>query len=142
MSLHHLGIRVASLDRSIAFYGTLGATPLNEPIAVPGTMFGVACGTGQVQLLGFPAGNGLELFEFQEPPPPPDPVARLPHLAIQVQDVDAALAAAEAAGGERLWPEPGYWGPVQVIYLRDPDGTVLEILDGTLAVVAAHRPAG
>jgi hypothetical protein len=29
-----------------------------------------------------------------------------------------------------------------VIYVRDPDGIVLELLDGTLATVAAHRPGG
>lgn len=137
MGLHHLGIRVASLDRSIAFYAALGATPLTEPFEVPGNAFGVP-GAAQVRLLGFPAGNGLELFEFPEPPLPPDPAARIPHLAIQVPDVDATPVAAEAAGGERLWPQPTYWGSVRVIYMRDPDGTVLEVLDGTLAAVAAH----
>ena len=142
MSLHHFGIRVASLDRSIDFYATLGAAPLTEPLKIPGYIYGVPDGTVQMRLLGFPAGTGLELFEFPEPPPPTDSAVPIPHLAIQVPDVDAALARAESAGGGRLWPEPTYWGSVRVIYMRDPDGTVLEILDGTLTTVAAHRPGG
>jgi predicted enzyme related to lactoylglutathione lyase len=47
-----------------------------------------------------------------------------------VDDVPAALERVERAGGKRYWPEirdmdPGF----QVIYVTDPDGHVLELID-------------
>jgi catechol 2,3-dioxygenase-like lactoylglutathione lyase family enzyme len=138
VGLHHLGIRVASLDRAVAFYAALGAAPLNaQPIEVDGRTLRTP-GTARMVLLAFPEGNGLELFEFPTAPPPPDPDARTPHLGIQVSDVDDALARAETAGGARLWREPAQWGAIRVVYLRDPDGTVLELLNGPLSAVAAN----
>ncbi|MCE3551657.1 VOC family protein [Pseudonocardia sp. RS11V-5] len=142
--LHHLGVRVADLDRATAFYRALGAVPLAEPLTLGGRAAGLAMnaprGTSvRIALLGFPDGSGVELFEFDPDPEwcgPIDAAARLPHLGIRVDDVDAALAAAEAAGGRRLWPEPSHWGSVRVVYLCDPDGTVLELLDGPLVDVA------
>ncbi|MFI5609964.1 VOC family protein [Amycolatopsis sp. NPDC051903] len=143
--LHHLGVRVAALEKAVAFYRELGAEPLaGEFTLAPGAarlaMNARGAGPVRVALLGFPDGSGVELFEFGDPVPPwcaePEPAARLPHLGIQVPDVDAALARAEAAGGQRLWDEPQQWGPVRVVYLRDPDGTVLELLDGPLRAVA------
>lgn len=137
--LHHLGIRVTDLRRSVEFYRALGAVPITEPLEVDGRTLRTP-GTARMVLLSFPAGNGVELFEFPDPPAPPDPAARVPHLGIEVTDVDDVLARAEAAGGKRLWRNPAQWGSVRVIYLRDPDGTVLELLDAPLAAVAAQRP--
>lgn len=146
MSLHHVGLRVAILDRATAFYSVLGATPLCPPIDLTGqgAALAMAAGPGvhyRIGLLGFPDGSGVELFEFGDDPPrwlePARPEQRLPHLGIQVDDVDAALDRAEAAGGSRLWRRPGRWGSVRVIYLHDPDGNVVELLDGPLTAIAA-----
>ncbi|MET7992321.1 VOC family protein [Amycolatopsis sp. NPDC005232] len=141
--LHHLGVRVAELDRAVAFYRELGAEPLAPPFTLDPGAAALAMNTEhevRVALLGFPDGSGIELFEFGEPAPQwcaaPEPAARLPHLGIRVADIDAALARAEAAGGQRLWNRPKQWGPVRVVYLRDPDGTVLELLDAPLRAVA------
>lgn len=52
----------------------------------------------------------------------------VPAASIQVDDVDAAHAAAVAAGAEIVHPltdEP--WG-VRRFFLRDPDGTVVNVL--------------
>ncbi|HVV14643.1 VOC family protein [Amycolatopsis sp.] len=141
--LHHSGIGVADLDRATEFYRALGAKPLTAPFTLGAKAAAVSMTTDaavRVALLAFPDGNGVELFEFGPGVPewcvPPDPAARLPHLGIRVADVDAALARAEAAGGTRLWGKPGFFGPVRVVYLSDPDGTVLELLDGSLGAIA------
>lgn len=145
IGLHHLGVRARDLEKSIEFYRALGAEMLAPPRKVGRQAAAIsmtvdAATTVRMALLGFPGGNGVELFSFEGDVPSwcigPDPAARLPHLGIQVTDVDAALARAESLGGQRLWDEPGYFGPVRVVYLRDPDGMVLELLDGPLAAVA------
>lgn len=52
----------------------------------------------------------------------------VPHLSVEVDDVDAAYAAAQRAGAEIVHPltdEP--WG-VRRFFVRDPDGNVLNVL--------------
>jgi catechol 2,3-dioxygenase-like lactoylglutathione lyase family enzyme len=140
--LHHQGMRVTDLERAVRFYvGALGARPLTRPVELngrgaeqamdgpPGTRF-------RLCFVGFADGSGIELFEFPPGTPSGPPPGRLPHLGIEVDDVDAALERVERFGGARLWPAPGRWGKVRVVYVADPDGTVLELLDGPLAMVA------
>jgi len=53
----------------------------------------------------------------------------LTHLALSVEDVPALLAKVPDYGGEVLWEsqgEPSLWG--QAIYIRDPDGQLIEIV--------------
>ncbi|OLS99561.1 hypothetical protein BJF90_08750 [Pseudonocardia sp. CNS-004] len=147
MGLHHVGLGVADLDRATSFYRQLGAEVLAPPLALGGRGAALAMAASpeiqvRIALLAFPDGGGVELFEFGGPTRPdwleePHADARLPHLGIQVDDVDAALDRAERAGGARLWPKPSNWGPVRVVYLHDPDKNVVELLDGPLSAVAA-----
>jgi lactoylglutathione lyase len=52
----------------------------------------------------------------------------LPHLSIEVDDLDAVLARAGAAGAEVTHgPRREAWG-VRRFYLRDPDGRLVNIL--------------
>ena len=66
----------------------------------------------------------LELFEFTGDDVPEwarrPRDGRLPHLAVQVEDTDAALARVEAAGGRRIWPEVDRFGRARVIYVARP----------------------
>lgn len=53
----------------------------------------------------------------------------LTHLALSVENVPALLEKVPAYGGEVLWEsqgEPSDWG--QAIYIRDPDGQLIEIV--------------
>lgn len=63
------------------------------------------------------------------------------HVAVHVADTDAALARVEAAGGTRMWPEVIARGSRRVIYVHDPDGNVLELIDRDMreTVEAAAR---
>jgi lactoylglutathione lyase len=136
--LQHQGLRVADLDRALAFYTeALGATVLARPFEMAGpgaaqALDGPADTRFRLGIVGFGGGTGIELFETGGAPP----AGRLPHLALQVDDLDAALERVERGGGARLWDAPGAWGSVRVVFVRDPDGNVLELLDGPLSAVA------
>jgi catechol 2,3-dioxygenase-like lactoylglutathione lyase family enzyme len=136
-AIHHVGLQVADIDRAGAFYEqALGARWLVLPLTFEGAGAEQAMGVPGVRLrlamlaLG---GAAIELFEFIGEPAPEwargERTARLPHLAVQVEDTDAALARVEAAGGKRVWPAVDRFGKARVIYVADPDGNVVELLD-------------
>jgi catechol 2,3-dioxygenase-like lactoylglutathione lyase family enzyme len=133
---HHVGLRVGDIERAGSFYAeALGADWLVRPVTFEGPGADQAMGAEGVRLkLAMLAlGDGaVELFEFLSPEPPAWATAergRLPHLAVQVEDTDAALERVEAAGGRRIWPRVDRFGPARVIYVSDPDGNVVELLD-------------
>jgi catechol 2,3-dioxygenase-like lactoylglutathione lyase family enzyme len=119
--LDHLGIQVADVEASVAFYlRTFAALGLQEAVRIPldaGAVVGLAASGGPPDLWISPA-VGAETREL--------------HLGLQAPDrdaVDAVHAAAVSAGVEvlhapREWPEysPGYYA----VFLRDPDGHNVE----------------
>jgi lactoylglutathione lyase len=143
-TVHHVGLQVSDVDRAGAFYAAaLGATWMVMPLAFEGEGAVQAMGHEGVKLRLAMLGLGdamLELFEFTgEVVPewaqrPRD--NRLPHLAVQVDDTDAALTRIEAAGGKRIWPEVDRFGRARVVYVADPDGNVVELLDKPPADIA------
>jgi predicted enzyme related to lactoylglutathione lyase len=56
----------------------------------------------------------------------------LPHFALVVDDVMAAIDRVERAGGSRLWAEPVSWSGATVMYVADPDGNPIELFDVSL----------
>ena len=136
---HHPGIRVSDIDRSARFYiEALEGRWLTSPMTHQGPdaeliMGGTPNARFKVCHIGFDEGV-IELFEFLEPAlpvrPAPPAAGGIIHFAFCVDDVPAALARVERAGGRRYWPEVramplGF----QVIYVTDPDGHVLELID-------------
>jgi catechol 2,3-dioxygenase-like lactoylglutathione lyase family enzyme len=130
VGLGHVDLVCRDVERSLAFYAAVfGPLGLEPPVEVPGER-GEA-----IHYLRFPAaGSGslglrqaLERQEFELYAP------GLHHLALAVErpeDVDAAHAAAVAAGSEvlhppRFWPQyhPAYYAT----FFRDPDGFRLEV---------------
>jgi catechol 2,3-dioxygenase-like lactoylglutathione lyase family enzyme len=143
--LHHLGIQVSDVERAGEFYcAALGAEWLARPITFDGPGAEQAIGEEGVRLklgiVGF-GDAAVELFAFLEPVVPEwarrPRDARIPHLALHVEDVDAALERVEAAGGRRIWPAVDRWGRARVIYVADPDGNVVELLDQPPSAIAA-----
>ena len=144
-SVQHVGLLVTDIRASIRFYvDALGGRLLVAPVPFDPpdaqTVFG---GTANVAfefcLIGFGA-TGLELFQFRGTAPPPETVAiagGLPHFAIEVGDTAQAFARIEALGGCRFWPEMGGFGRAQTWYALDPDGNLLELIDGSVWDVAA-----
>ena len=82
-------------------------------------------------LLG--GGTGIELFEFD---PSRTVVAgdqtrdRFMHLCLEVDEVASGLDRAEQAGGRRCFPI-GAWPSGPYVFLRDPDGHLIELLEGS-----------
>jgi catechol 2,3-dioxygenase-like lactoylglutathione lyase family enzyme len=142
--MHHQGILVSDLDRAVAFYAeALGGRPLTRPFVLEGAAAAAVMNgderTAYAMCLVALGSGAIELFAFRGEAPEwaaRDRRARLPHLGVRVEDVDAALAAVERAGGTRQWPVIGRWGRARVIYVADPDGNVLELLDAPVEDIA------
>ncbi|MFY1625637.1 VOC family protein [Micromonospora sp. WMMD723] len=148
----HIGHTVADLDRALEFYvGVVGAELLHR------TGWRELDGDGSASSLGLPAAgrvdraalrlgptDNLELWQFEVadahtgPPRNSDVGGR--HLAIAVDDVDAAVAYLVGAGGCTALgaPETITSGPIagdRWVYLRTPVGLHVEIVnmpDGAL----------
>ena len=119
--LDHIGVQVADVDASVAYYlRVLAPIGLREQLRFPvdgGFVVGMSGADGNPDFWLSPAA-GSEAREL--------------HLALAAPDrasVDAVHEAAVAAGAEvlhapREWPEyhPGYYA----VFLRDPDGHNLE----------------
>jgi len=131
MRLHHTGLSVLDLDRSLAWYcGTFGFTP------------GFAFEVPQAQLRGAfavgPDGVAIELIERAGSLPGPQPadppqantVRGYNHICLAVGDLDAEYERVVAAGARPVWdprdsPEPG----VRMAFVADPDGNLIELIE-------------
>ena len=117
---HHLGIIVSDLERSKAFYRTLGFEQVSERVGEDKTLSFLRLGTLQ-----------LELFWYREPVPAaevPERVLGFRHLALETRDIDVAFAELRVAG---VLPEdavireiPPDW---RLLFFNDPDGVEIEI---------------
>lgn len=120
--LDHLGIAVADVEASLAFYlrtfSPIGLTEAQRHEVGPG-----------LYVVGLAGPDGMPDFWLS---PARDVETRELHIAFRAPDrraVDAVHEAAVTAGVEvlhapREWPEyhPGYYG----VFLRDPDGHNVE----------------
>lgn len=117
----HLGVQVADVDASLAFYLRVFA-----PIGMREAM---RFAHGDSVVVGLSGPDGVPSFWLS---PADGLAAREPHVAFHAVDrpaVDAVHEAALSAGAEvlhapREWPEyhPGYYG----VFPRDPDGHNVE----------------
>lgn len=138
-SVRHLGIVVADLDRSLAFYRDLLGFRIEKTADEQGAFLDSILGLRRAEARTVKLrGDGetlIELLLFRNPPsdlsPPPPLTRRGPtHLALTVTQLDALHARLTAAGVEcttapRVSPD----GRVKVTFCRDPDGTWLEMVE-------------
>ena len=139
--LDHVSVSVADIDRSVNFYhGLLGITLLGRGEDDGPTMTGPK---GPVPSrfryadLDLGSGQILELLQYLTPKRRAiHPTVYAPgsgHLGIRVDDLDAALGRLKEAGVEpRFQPvtveEPAWWSGARVVYVSDPDGTTVELV--------------
>ena len=117
-SVHHLSFAVRDLEKSRAFYeGLLGLTAIERPdIGLPGAWY--AAGAGQVHLIQLPDGAEVGM-----------PVAKLTplanHSAFSIEDYEATLALLRERDIEVFETKP----EIGQLWIRDPDGNVIELID-------------
>lgn len=122
-SVAHLGIRVADLERSRAFYQLLGFELSGGPF-----------GSEPVAILRHPSGIEINLIINAQPGPAHNVLMDAPikhagytHVALTCSDIDEARAQLEAAGlslsGDPVTFPTGH----RAIFLRDPDRNVIEL---------------
>ena len=109
VGLHHVSINVADVPRALGFYvGVLGLAERDDRPDFPFAGAWLDAGGQQIHLI--------------EAAPPP---ALGQHLALQVVDVDAAVADVRAHGVEVTDPRPV--GTGRQAFLTDPDGNGVEL---------------
>lgn len=117
---HHIAMRVRDFDKSCKFYQSLGFKPK------------ISWGEGDKRAVMLDTGDGnyLELFAGGSDEPKPEGVVL--HFALRTTNVDAAIAAARAAGAV-VTVEPkdvviASTPPtaVRLAFCKGPDGEIIE----------------
>lgn len=139
--IHHAGLVVSDLAAAVDFYSALLTMEVVErdhwraPAPAEDQAVGlVGSSADGVMLRG--SGSHLELWQYQAPEQVGEsPAARganelgLRHLAIEVNDVTAALDRVVELGGSRMGdPVELDTAGAAVVYCRDPFGTILELM--------------
>jgi diaminopimelate decarboxylase len=142
LGVDHVSVTCADLDRSVWFYGTVLGLPLRGRGRSDGPELSVLIGLEGVVLewAEFRLGNDqiLELLRYVSPEG--RPVVQRPcdpgsgHVAFEVDAIDPIDARLRAAGLEpRSAPvtidEPGDWFGCRCLYVADPDGFTIELLE-------------
>ncbi len=141
--IDHVGITTSDLDRSLHFYvDLLGLRLLSRNLL---------SGPDLAALLGFEAaaidnadldsgdGRVLELMQYVQPAATrvayQSSDAPTTHIAFTVADLHAVTERLTEAGVEIISRRPlqihdpgGAWDGVQCLYIRDPDGVILELV--------------
>jgi catechol 2,3-dioxygenase-like lactoylglutathione lyase family enzyme len=140
-ALHHVGLVVADLDRSLAFYvGALGLTLAIEPGGPGGGVdVDAALQLTGVRLRGAWLAAGatfLELLQFDAPTSPgvtaPHTIGAQ-HLSFEVSDIRAERARLEALGvafvNDIRVVDSGRMAGLRTCYFLDPDGIRVELIE-------------
>ncbi len=137
--IHHPGIVVPDLEEAVAFYqGLLAMSVEYEESWVEGdSTYNQAVGLSGssargVQLRGI--NTFLELWQFSNPVQQgPDPASLganelgFRHLAIEVDDVEAAWERIQELGGSAMNAPVRFPDGGAAVYARDPFGNILEL---------------
>ena len=138
---HHVAYRCRDSEETRAFYEDFLGLELAEVIAIGQTQTGRAA---KVLHSFFRLADGSFLAFFEVPDSPFDFRTQHDfdlHLAMEVSDatLDAMLAKGRAAGIETRGPSDH--GVIRSIYLRDPNGYVIELTAKTASHDEAMDPA-
>ena len=134
----HVGISVADLDRSIAFYRDVLGMELVDQGPFEGERYGAILGIRGVRgdIATLRAGSlEIELFRFLVPSSragdPVRPVSDqgITHFCIEVTDIRAIYDRLKAAGVSFNCPPLEFPGIATATYGRDPDGNVFELME-------------
>ena len=122
--LGHVAIHTKNMDESIAFYEKIGGS-LSQRAAIP-----TPAGDKLLALVSF---GGITLELIQSPTEAPMTEGCIPHIAIYVDDLDAAAAEIKSAGVDTfMTPEkkvlPELFGGLENWFFTGPSGEQIELL--------------
>ena len=117
----HLGLRVADLDRSLAFYTAVGYEVVGEVAETH---------LGHLTMLKLPADEFVTIEIVHDPNAPAvDTETRLSHLVVQVESMDATLTELAARGIDAEAPtSPDGSDDFRTTWISDPDGNRIELV--------------
>jgi catechol 2,3-dioxygenase-like lactoylglutathione lyase family enzyme len=134
--MNHVGISVASLDRSIAFYRDVLGMRVMVEAPFDGEQYekilALKGAKGRAVLLRV-CDMQIELFEFSCPLPkradPNYPVCNhgISHFCIEVTEIEREYERMKAAGVSFHCAPIEFFGKAKAAYGRDPDGNVFEL---------------
>jgi catechol 2,3-dioxygenase-like lactoylglutathione lyase family enzyme len=138
-----IAITVENLDQTLKFYhDVLGFETKPAPqfttdkaIATLIDAEGAQWRIGTAKIPGSPV--SWEFLEFKDVPRTPFhlsiPDIGSPAVSMRVQDLNASIAAVKAAGGSvvTVGGQPVKLGPMMAIFVRDPNGFLIELIPGT-----------
>lgn len=141
IGFHHAAISTSDLERAVRFYKEVVGCEVAWDFAWPeGTpladeMTGLENSAAKAVMLKL-GETFLEIFEYSSPTPKPQTGMRpvcdhgITHICLLVTDLHEEYVRMKAAGmsfhSEPLTQETGY-----VVYGRDPDGNVVELIEFT-----------
>lgn len=123
--LAHIALYTKDMEASLNFYKILGGVVTDQADVQKPT------GTNHIKIVQMP-GFFLEIIEPHDGSPVTAEGGLFPHIALEVDDVDAAVAELKAAGITSFrTPEPNtmpIFGGIRNIFFYGPDGELLELL--------------
>ncbi|KQX34313.1 lactoylglutathione lyase [Devosia sp. Root436] len=126
VGFEHVGMTCGDLDRTIAFYcGLLGLTLALRKKNERGEMAFLDTGSGMLEI----ACPDADIARSRDVPPHE---AGMRHLTFAFESVDAIFEKLAAAGVELIEPpRPAYFIEMikRVAFVRDPDGTIVELIE-------------
>ena len=148
LAADHTGITVSNLERSLAFWRDVLGFELSHTAHQTGELAreitGVAGAEIRLAVLKAPGGHKIELLEYLAPSDRkhvdlrPCDVGSV-HVALLVDDLDAVLNAIAASGWKAAGkPQTLKTGPnagKRVVYVRDPDGITIELMQPPIKAV-------
>jgi catechol 2,3-dioxygenase-like lactoylglutathione lyase family enzyme len=141
ISADHTGITVSNLDRSLIFWRDVLGFELSHSAHQTGELAreitGVADAEIKLAVLKAPGGHKIELLEYLAPANRrradlrPCDVGSV-HVALLIDDLEAVLKRIATSGWKAAGtPQILRSGPnagKRVVYVRDPDGTTIELM--------------
>jgi catechol 2,3-dioxygenase-like lactoylglutathione lyase family enzyme len=141
ISADHTGITVSNLEHSLAFWRDMLGFAVSHTAHQKGELAqeitGVEGAEIKLAVLKAPGGHKIELLEYLAPADrkradiPPCDIGSV-HVALLVNDLDLVLERISASGWKAAGkPQTLKTGPnagKRVVYVRDPDGTTIELM--------------
>ncbi len=137
--MEHVGIVVDDLAAAAAFFVGLGLELQGDGQVQDGwvdRVVGLQGVRAAYAMLQTPDGHGrLELVKFHSPSVrggdghAPANTLGIRHLAFAVDDIDAAVVAVQASGGELVGEVANYKGVYRLCFVRGPEGIIVELAE-------------